>query len=145
MDKIYYTEGEYQGDFNINNCKTQSNDIEYKFVQKLCSRICDILCITYHDRRIVKSLLENILGEILNNHIHNRGLLYQYQAYVLDKASERLIYELNLGDVKVNHTNATHAKLADIVDKIKELYVMSTENQNKTTPTNEDRGKNDNN
>jgi hypothetical protein len=106
--------------------ENNADDIEYKFVQKLCSKICDILSITYHDRRIVESLLENTLGETLNNHVHNEGLLYQYQAYVLDKASERIINELDLGNVKVNHSYATHAKLADIVDKIKELYVIST-------------------
>jgi len=119
MNKIY---GKQEDELQPNCCESSGKDIEVEFINSLCCELCVILQINYRDERIVKSLLNNILSKKLNNHGEN-GLLQQYEEYILDKVSERIIKELELGDVKVNHEHARHAKFADIVDKIKEKYI----------------------
>ena len=53
----------------------------------------------------------------LNTRCKNEGLLQQYEAYILDKSSKRIIETFNL-ESKINHDNATHAKFADIVKEL---------------------------
>ncbi len=104
--------------------ENRSNDIEQKFVDALCEIFLEALDITYYERRIVESLFKRIIDNQLNSRVSNNlGLLQQFEKYVLDKSSERLIDKLQLGDVEINHSHATHAKFADILGKIEELYV----------------------
>lgn len=110
--------------------ESPQNDMENKFISAVCEIVCDAIAVNYSDKRIVLPLLKNVIKEKLDNNYpkDNLGLLQQYQKYILDKSSESIIKELNLGDVKVNHGHATHAKFNDIIQKIKEFYVISTKN-----------------
>ena len=101
-----------------NVCEAHRRDIEQEIVKEVCACVADALGVPYPERRIVLPLLERAIGEKINNNT-GPGLLQQYQAYVLDKSSERLVKELELGNVKVNHGHATHAKFADIIEAIK--------------------------
>ena len=95
-----------------------SNDVEGKFVDELCEEIMKALSISYNEQRIIRPLLVNTVGKKVNDHYKNKGLLQQYKAHCLDKASERLIKEFCLIST-VNHDNADHAKFANIVKELK--------------------------
>lgn len=123
MSKIY---GE---NFNNVSCENTSNNIEKEFIKEICKYVGEALDVVYMERRNFESLLFNILRDKIDDN-YNGGLLQQYEQYVLDKSSERLINELNLGDVKVNHSHATHAKFRNIIDKIKEIYINDKNENN---------------
>lgn len=120
MEKIYYKKDESNGANEpsgaIINTESRGDNIEKKFADNICNSIVNILDINYNDRRIVNSLLQKIIGESIKG---RQGLLNQYESYVLDKSSERIVKEFELGDVSINHSYATHAKFADIIKAIK--------------------------
>jgi spore maturation protein CgeB len=115
MRKIY---GE---DINDIPCEMSNNNIEQEFIKRMCEYVSEALNISYLEKRNFESLLFNNLKNKIDNN-SNDGLLQQYEKYILDTTSKKIIDELNLGDVKVNHEFATHAKFKDIVNKIKENY-----------------------
>ena len=120
MNRIYNSECPN----GLNNlCESRSYDIDKKFVDEICDIFCEVLEVNYNEKRIVKSLLKTTISNKIDNNYKNEGLLQQYEEYILDKSSERIIDELNLGDVKINHSNCTHAKFNDIIKRIKELYI----------------------
>jgi hypothetical protein len=118
MNKIY---GENTNNLSEGQTINESNghNIEDKFVDELCNQITEILGINYQDRRTFHLVLKKAIGKDIDSVNNYDGLLQQHGAYVLDKSSKRLIDELELGDVKVNHEYAAHAKFADIVKAIK--------------------------
>jgi hypothetical protein len=99
--------------------RMEAHNIEDKFVDEVCNQITEILGISYQDRKIFKAVLKKAIGKDIDSVNNYDGLLQQHGAYVLDKSSKRLIDELELGDVRVNHEYAAHAKFADIVKAIK--------------------------
>ena len=106
-----------------NGCEISNHNSEKAFINELCEIIVDALDISYKDRTVTSALFRKILDNKLNSRSKGfEGLLQQYETYILNRSSERLISDLDLGDVKINHNYATHAKLSDIVKKIKELY-----------------------
>jgi len=114
---IYSTERE------LNNipCESKRDDVENKFVNEVCESVIEILNVGYNERRIVFPLLVGLLTPKINEHYpkDKKGLLQQYEEYILDKSSERIIRDFDLGDVKINHENALHAKFNDIIEAIK--------------------------
>jgi len=121
MHKIYGgNDGEPEGQ---PMSESMGNDIEAKFINEMCNMIINTLDINYNDRRIFWALFKGVFNDKLDNRgKNNPGLLQQYEAYVLDKSSERIIGFLELGDVKVNHSHATHAKFADIIKAIEDKF-----------------------
>lgn len=111
---IYSTENE--GIQSI-RCENRSDDVESKFVDEIVQLIIKSLSVGYREERIVSSLLRNQLKDKLDTRYKNEGLLQQYEAYVLDKSSKRIIETFTL-ESKINHDNATHAKFADIVKEL---------------------------
>lgn len=99
------------------SCENKSNRIEDDFVNEVCDIVIDALDINYNDRRLVKPLLQRAIGEKLNMNYKKGGLLQQFEAYVLDTASKRLIDTFSLSST-VNHEHACHAKFADIVKEL---------------------------
>jgi hypothetical protein len=93
-------------------CEIKQNDIEDKFVSSVAELMCEVLNINWNERRIVKSLFINGISNTINDRNDDHpGLLQQYEAYILEKASERLRRDLGIpADVKINHNYATHAK-----------------------------------
>lgn len=122
MNKIYRNGDEIQSIGNtIENNELR---VEEMFVNSICELIIETFDVNYNEQRIVRPLLKRLVSQKLNN-VYPKdelGLLQQYEQYILDKASKRLIVELDLGLVKVNHDSQTHAKFASIIDRIKDLY-----------------------
>jgi hypothetical protein len=110
---IYSTE---KNEMNI-PCENKSNRIEDDFVNEVCEMVIEALNVNYNERRLVKPLLHKAIVEKLNRNYKKEGLLQQFEAYVLDTASKRLIDTFSLASV-VNHEHACHAKFADIVKEI---------------------------
>lgn len=126
MNKIY---GENSGSGPEGSTLTNevvAHNIEDKFVDEVCNQITEILGISYQDRKIFKAVLKKAIGKDIDSVNQYDGLLQQHGAYVLDKSSKRIIDALNLGDVKVNHEYAAHAKFADIIKVIKDKYISKT-------------------
>lgn len=99
------------------SCENKSNRIEDDFVNEVCEMVIEALNVNYNERRIVKPLLQRAIGEKLNMNYKKEGLLQQFEAYVLDTASKRLIDTFSLSST-VNHEHACHAKFADIVKEL---------------------------
>ena len=96
--------------------ESKRNDIETKFIESLVEYLNEILDVNFSDRRLTSSLLKNMLSEQLNSRYKHVGLLQQYLSHELDKAMESFKRELLIADdVKVNHSNATHAKFSDLI------------------------------
>ena len=120
MDKIYYTKSENENHSEgITMSESIGDRIESRFVDQVCSAVVDVLQIGYNDKRIVNSLLQKTIGESIKGH---KGLLSQYESYVLDKSSKRIVDEFDLGTVGINHSHATHAKFAHIISSIKAIH-----------------------
>ena len=98
-------------------CENKSNRIEDDFVNEVCEMVIEALNVNYNERRLVKPLLHKAIVEKLNRNYKKEGLLQQFEAYVLDTASKRLIDTFSLASV-VNHEYTCHAKFADIVKEI---------------------------
>lgn len=123
--EVYNIPGEEQG---MEMCCESAGPqaAELKFIKATVEAVVEALNIGYRDRRIVQSLLERALSEKMDRRYKSSGLLQQYEAYVLDLATERLRKELEIPEeIKINHSHATHAKLADIVDYLKQNYVLA--------------------
>ena len=93
-----------------------NHDIEGRFTLELAEELNNILNIPYNERRITRQLFVSSLKQILEG--NRKGLLYEYEQYLFDRASERLIDTFKLKS-DVNYNFATHARFADIVDEIK--------------------------
>ena len=121
MENIFQIDGEDQS-MPIGN-EIKIVDMEGKFISSVVNLVMEALNVNYNERRIVSPLLSKILDDKMNSHYKSPGLLQQYEAYVLDKSSERIKEELNIPkDINVNHGHALHAKFADIVKYIKNNY-----------------------
>lgn len=124
--QIYYT-GE--GEQAMTNCETLEPRIEEKFINATVEIFMEALKISHNERRIIKPLLENALDKEMNQRPYKDkqpGILQQYQAYVLDTASERIRDRFKIPEnIKVNHGHASHAKYADFVDWIEHNYSKS--------------------
>jgi len=120
MNKIYGENSDNgpEGSTAIGN-EVGADNIEDKFVNEVCNLVTEILEIGWKDRTVFKAVLKKAIGKDIDSSNREDGLLQQHGAYVLDKASKRIIDELELVDVKVNHEYAAHAKFADIVKAIK--------------------------
>jgi hypothetical protein len=92
--------------------------IEDKFVNEVCEIIMDTLNVNHNERRLMRPLLQKIIGDKLNVTYKQEGLLQQFTAYILDKSIKLLKDELNISS-NVNHENAYHAKFSDIVNELK--------------------------
>jgi hypothetical protein len=93
-------------------CESKPNDVEDKFVSSVAELMCEVLNINWNERRIVKSLFINVINDTINDRNDDHpGLLQQYEAYILERASERLRSDMGVPkDIKINHNYATHAK-----------------------------------
>lgn len=116
--------------------ESSGNEIENRFVDEICDLVIESLSINYNERRIVKPLLRNSITNKLNNRWGNNGrsvgLLQQYEKYILDTATQRLIDDLELGEeVKVNHDYHTSSKLSDIIKSIKVKYSIKDQRKEK--------------
>jgi hypothetical protein len=110
----------YSTEQNENYCMSEERSnrrIEETFVKEICDLVMDTLEINYNEKRIVRPLLEKVIGPKIHNRYKELGLLEQYEAYVLDTAVKRLKDDCGIQS-SVNHSNATHAKLADIATEI---------------------------
>lgn len=104
--------------------ESKREDIETKFIESLVEYLNEILDVNYSDRRLTSSLLKNMLSEQLNSRYKHVGLLQQYLSHELDKAMESFKNELLIpDDVKVNHSNVTHAKFSDLIRYISKNYI----------------------
>ena len=100
--------------------ESRQNDVEKKFVTATVELVIEALDVGWRDRRMFQSLLENALNDKMDRRWKEEGLLQQYEAYVLELAGERIKKDLEVPkEVKINHSHATHAKYADIVDYLK--------------------------
>ncbi len=118
MAHIYNIPGS-QGEI-MGECANVGPNMEQKFVRSIVELVIKALAVGHEDSRIVRPLLNKALSNELNRKWEGEGLIQQYEAYVLELASAEIKNELNIPEeVKVNHSHATHAKLADIVDYIK--------------------------
>lgn len=99
-------------------CENSAPRIEQEFVNEVCELVIEALNVNYNERRLIKPLLAKSIGEKINNHLNEPGLLQQFEAYVLETAIERVKKEFNLIS-EVNHGYATHAKFADILKELK--------------------------
>lgn len=99
-------------------CENSAPRIEQEFVNEVCELVIEALNVNYNERRLIKPLLAKSIGEKINNHWKEPGLLQQFEAYVLETAIERVKKEFNLIS-EVNHGHATHAKFADIIKELK--------------------------
>ena len=95
--------------------------MEDKFIDEICNLFCNVLNVNYNERRNTTSLLRYAIKEKLNNRGNNLGLLQQYEQYILDTSSKRIVEEFGLLS-DVNHSHATHAKFADIVKELHTLF-----------------------
>jgi hypothetical protein len=112
------SQGEQMEGNTIN--ESRQNDVEKKFVTATVELVIEALDIGWNDRRIVQSLLTKALSEPMDKRYREEGLLQQFEAYVLELSGERIKKELEVpAEVKINHSHATHAKYADIVDYLK--------------------------
>ena len=121
---IYNVPGE-GGEMMMGECCSEmpNQDMERKFIKATVELVIEALDIAWQDRRIAQSLLEKAISEKMDRRYKSSGLLQQYEAYVLELAGERVKKELDVPEeVKINHSHATHAKYADVVDWIKENY-----------------------
>lgn len=114
MNKIYSNQKE---DYIAS--ESSGNDVENKFIDSIVELVIKALNISFHEERIVSSLLKNVIKNKIDSHYpkDNQGLLQQYEEYILDKSSEKLIKTLNLSS-KINHEHAIHAKFVDIIHEI---------------------------
>ena len=101
---------------------------ELKLLNELSDKICEVLNVNWNDRQNMKNLFVSCLKKDVAE--HNKGLLFQYEQYLFDKAIERLKKEIGI-NAEINYNNALHARLADIVDEIKKKDVL----QKETVPT----------
>ena len=99
-------------------CENSAPRIEQEFVNEVCELVIEALNVNYNERRLVKPLLVKSISEKINNSYKELGLLQQFEAYILETSIERLKKEFNLIS-EINHSNATHAKFADIVKELK--------------------------
>ena len=114
--------------------ESSSNDIESKFIDEVCDFVIESLEISYNERRIVKPLLKKSISTKLNNRWGRDGigLLQQYESYILDTVSERMIDDLDLPkETKVNHDNITRSKFNDIIKAIKIKYSIKDQRKEK--------------
>ncbi len=103
--------------------ETLNKDIKAEFVKKLVKIIIDALKIPSQEQRLFEPLLTEVLRKEINNHTDRKGLLQQFEMYVLEKASERFYNELDIPkEITVNHEYANHAKYANIVEYIKDNF-----------------------
>lgn len=123
---IYSTENNEMS----NLCENKVNRIEDDFVNEVCEIVIEALNVNYTERRLIKPLLQKAIGDKLNCNYKNKGLLQQYEAYVLDTSIKRLVDTFSLSS-KVNHEYACHAKFADIVDELKDKFAKDIQNNNK--------------
>lgn len=124
MEQIYNIPG---GEQNMGECCSEMSEprMEEKFVKATAEAVVEALDISWRDRRVVQPLLEKALSDKLNKG-RDQGLIQQYEAYVLDRASERLRERFDIPkEVKVNYGHAHHAKYADIADWIDANYSKS--------------------
>ena len=122
MAHIYNVPGE-GGESMEACCENAGPQMEGKFIKSVVELVVEALNVGWMDRRLVQPLLEKALSEKMDKRYQGSGLIQQYEAYVLETAGERIMKELDVpDDVKINHSHATHAKFADIVDWIKENY-----------------------
>ncbi len=120
MRTIYNIPGEEQSIPEGNMTESTNSNIENKFISSVTDIIINALKIGHNDRRIVEPLLNGVLSKELDRRYQKEGLLQQYQAYVLEEASERLRNDLGIPkEIKVNHEHASHAKYADFVKYLK--------------------------
>jgi hypothetical protein len=113
--------------------ESMGNDIESKFIDEICELMINSLEISYNERRIVKPLLKKSFEAKLNNRWgKEQGLLQQYETYIVDTISERIIRDLDLPeDTKPNHDYSTHAKFSDIIKAIKVKYSIKDQRKEK--------------
>ena len=123
MGEIYNIPGS-EGEMNMGMSESAGPQMEKKFISATVEAVIEVLNIGWQDRRIVQALLVNSLSEKMDRRYKGEGLLQQYEAYVLELASARLKNDMDVPkEIKVNHSHATHAKLADIIDYLKDNYV----------------------
>lgn len=103
----------------------KEEDINEKFVKKLCEIVCNSLDINYKDQRIFSSLLEKSLESELNNKDdRNPGLLQQLVAKEFEESLKDFKRELKIpNDVRIRHSYASHARLNDISRYISQKFV----------------------
>lgn len=107
---------------------------EQLFIENVVEIVIESLDIHYNDRRLFKPLLKKLLSEKMDSRWGDgaRGLLQHYAANKIDKATQRLIEELELGeDIKVNHDNSDYSKFRDIVKAIKLKYSITEQRKEK--------------
>lgn len=100
--------------------------VEYKFVNKVAELVCEVMDISWNDRRIVTSLLVNGLKDSIDARLRQgqAGLLQQYLAHELETISKQVKRSLLIPEeIKVNHEHATHAMFGDIIEYIQKNYV----------------------
>ena len=124
MRSIYDLPGTITGDVE----KGRINDnIESKFITALTEIISVRLHVNQDDRKIVESLL----FEILEDHLDNRmspGLLQQYLAHELEEIANSMRRKLKIPEgIKVNHNFCTHSKFNDITEYILRNYCDTSE------------------
>ena len=120
MNNIYNKSSDGKSFENTSSNESRQFDIEKRFIESLVEELNQILNIGYNDRRIVSSLLTNILNDKLNYRYNSEGLLQQYGDYILDETIKRFYTDLDIPkDIKVNHSHGNHAKFADLVKYIK--------------------------
>lgn len=107
------------------SCEITNNRIENDFVNEIVNIVIESLLVSHREQRIVEPLLLNAIKDKVDRRGNNEGLLQQYESYILDTSSKKIIEELNLGDVSVDHKHASHAKFKSIIKAIKEKITIS--------------------
>lgn len=105
------------GDAAGNTTEMGRVDSEKHFTRLVAAEVAGNLQVNYGDRDVVVKLLTSSLERLLCT---REGLLEQYLHTQLDIIAQSIKFDFDVpNDVNVNYEYATHAKLKDILDYIK--------------------------